>query len=168
MDPVVSSRYNPKSMNIDKFLELLRKQLGGAVTKITMQGELDAAMEGLEEALKVAVEGSTRMRRPCAHSKKWWTRELTELVREVGRAERKFHRCRVPSTKAAWVAARRAFNEALETAKGDDWTEFKQNLERTNIYDVLNRLRRRPRWWLSMGSAGGCWWMRGLGNRRRR
>lgn len=144
-DPVASTQYNPKSMDMDKFLKLLGERMGGTVPEISTQEELDAAMQELAEALREAVEGSTRRKRPCSHSKRWWTKELTALVKEVGRAERKFHRYRVPSTRAAWVAARRRFNDALEVAKGQDWADFKQNLERANVYDVLNRMRRRPR-----------------------
>ncbi|KAJ7730403.1 hypothetical protein B0H16DRAFT_1207029, partial [Mycena metata] len=60
LEPVVSTQYNPKSMDTDKFLELLGKRLGGTVPEISTQEELDAAMQELAEALREAMEGSTR------------------------------------------------------------------------------------------------------------
>ncbi|KAJ7846809.1 hypothetical protein B0H13DRAFT_1907557 [Mycena leptocephala] len=72
-------------------------------------------------------------------------RDLTKLAKEMGRAERKFHRYRVPSTKEAFLAARKTFYGAIAVAKEEDWLKFKSTLERSNVYDVLNRLRRRPR-----------------------
>ncbi|KAJ7768215.1 hypothetical protein B0H16DRAFT_1261243, partial [Mycena metata] len=76
-----SARFNPKSMDDDKFLEILQHELGKPITQIETQQELDEAMDAVMEALVRAVEGSTKRRRPCAHSKRWWTKELTGLVK---------------------------------------------------------------------------------------
>ncbi|KAJ7933436.1 hypothetical protein B0H13DRAFT_1856212 [Mycena leptocephala] len=123
MEPSTSTCFNPKSMDIDKFLGMLRKWLGRELKEITTQEELDEAVEGLEEVLWEVVEGSTKKRKPCRHSKRWWSKELTALVKAVGRVQRRFQRYRVPSTKEAWTVACRAFNNAVEKAKGEDWME---------------------------------------------
>ncbi|KAJ7728068.1 Endonuclease/exonuclease/phosphatase [Mycena metata] len=60
LDPVASSRYNPESMDINKFLAILQRNLGDPITQITMQRELDDAVDWLVEWPVDAVEGSMK------------------------------------------------------------------------------------------------------------
>ncbi|KAJ7719704.1 Endonuclease/exonuclease/phosphatase [Mycena metata] len=65
MDPVVSTRYNPKTMDVDKYIRLLEMKLGGKKTEIGTQEELDKAVEELEEVIRESVEGSTSSKLSC-------------------------------------------------------------------------------------------------------
>ncbi|KAJ6540060.1 hypothetical protein DFH09DRAFT_1368626 [Mycena vulgaris] len=123
LDPELSevecSRYNPESMDVDKFIAILRHELGLPIPSILTQEELDDVVELLCTALIVAFEGSTEKRRPSCHSRRWWTLELTALLVDMKRA------CRIAAAKQA------------------TWHVFIRDLDRVSVYDVLGRLRGR-------------------------
>ncbi|KAJ7030544.1 hypothetical protein C8F04DRAFT_1186755 [Mycena alexandri] len=91
-----------------------------------------------------AVGESTPLCRPSRYGKRWWSNELAVLQTALSRAERQFKRCRVVSSWNTMCDCRRAYHQALTAAKETEWRQFILQLERTNVYDVLDRLRLRP------------------------
>lgn len=140
-----TNRFNPDTMDVDKFLAVLRRELDRPLPPIDSQLELDDAVDLLGEALILALGSSTTLRRPSSHSRKWWTQDITAFLGEVRRAERWFRRHRTPSTRRTWLDARRALYRAIASAKEAAWRTFIRELERANVYDVLNRIRLKPR-----------------------
>ncbi|KAJ7216508.1 hypothetical protein GGX14DRAFT_322517, partial [Mycena pura] len=76
---LTSSRYNSELMKVDKFLSILRLELGRPLPEIETQEALSEAMDLLCEVLILAVGPSTAMRRLCSHSRRWWKAELKVL-----------------------------------------------------------------------------------------
>jgi hypothetical protein len=74
------TRFNPDTMNLDKFLAIVGNALNRPVPVIKFQKDLDGATEMVCDALVLGLNGSTAKRRPCAHSKQWWSPELRELM----------------------------------------------------------------------------------------
>ncbi|KAJ7855821.1 hypothetical protein B0H13DRAFT_1902921 [Mycena leptocephala] len=132
-------------MDLNKFLAVLRHELGQPITNISSQTDLNEATEALCNALVLALGTSTPVRWPCSHSKKWWSVDLTVFLSNVHHAEHWFHRHRTPSTKRAWLDARKDFYRGISQAKEQAWWTFVQDLERTSVYEVLDRVRLRPR-----------------------
>ncbi|KAJ7828334.1 hypothetical protein B0H13DRAFT_1917136 [Mycena leptocephala] len=76
---------------------------------------------------------------------RWWTPVLTELLADVKRKEQWFHRHLAPLTQRIWLDARRTLYQAIAEAKDKAWRTFVGDLARVNVYDVLDRVRRRHR-----------------------
>ncbi|KAJ6483677.1 hypothetical protein DFH09DRAFT_1106741 [Mycena vulgaris] len=140
----LSNRYNPDSMDLFKFLSILRHKLEHSLPAIERQKDLDDAIELLCEALILVFRLSTAKRHPCPRSRKWWTQELAALLANSRRAERWFHRHCTPDTRRSWLDARWALYCAISTAKEAAWMVFIHELERANIYDVLNKIQHKP------------------------
>lgn len=111
-------------MDIDKFIAILRHELGRPISSIATQEELDDVVELLCTALIVALEGSTAKRRPSCHSRRWWTLELTALLADMKRACRWFQQHRVPSARQLWLDARRELYRGIAAAKQTAWHVF--------------------------------------------
>ncbi|KAJ7015788.1 Endonuclease/exonuclease/phosphatase [Mycena alexandri] len=117
---ITLNRFNRAKMNVDRFLDVLRHELQAPIPAITDQRDLDEMVELLCRVLRVALEGSTPRCRPCSHSKRWWRPELDLLC-------------------ATYTRAENVFSRRLR------WREFLRGLDRVNVYDVLERIKLKPR-----------------------
>jgi hypothetical protein len=142
---IKSNRFNPDAMDVDKFLAVLRDELDLSPLNIESQKELDEATDTLCDALINALNISTPRRRPSSHSKRWWTPELTLLLKDMKRKDRWYHRHLATSTRQLWLEARRALYRAIADAKELAWRAFVKDLGRVNVYDVLDCVRRHQR-----------------------
>ncbi|KAJ7794402.1 hypothetical protein B0H13DRAFT_1935231, partial [Mycena leptocephala] len=140
-----SARYNPDDMDLEKFLAVLRRELNQPIIEIRSQDELDEATDDLCRALVTALRASTAKRRPSSHSKQWWSSEISSLLADLSRKERWFRKHRTPSVRKCWLDARKVFYHAIASPKELAWRSFVRDLERVNVYEVLDRVRHRPR-----------------------
>ncbi|KAJ6561402.1 hypothetical protein DFH09DRAFT_1082871 [Mycena vulgaris] len=139
-----SSRYNVKKMDLDRYLAVLTHTLGlQPLPTISTQKDLDAATELLCEALSAALDASTPKHRPSSLAKSWWSSLLSSLCRAVRRARRRFQSYLTPTTRTAWLDARRDFYRAIVQAKQAAWYTFVKDLERIEVFKALNRLKER-------------------------
>ncbi|KAJ7110940.1 hypothetical protein C8R44DRAFT_883393 [Mycena epipterygia] len=96
-----SNRFNLAAMNLDKFLAVLRLKFDQSPLEISSQAALDEATDAQCNALVLAIGASTAKRRHSAHSKKWWSVELTLLLAVLSRKERYFRCNRVAAFQCA-------------------------------------------------------------------
>ena len=85
---------------------------------------IDQAAICLQEAIFKAAEQAIPKRKPSQKSKKWWTRELTRLRKEMSYAKRDWNRTRAAACLEAFKEARNTYFSAIRKAKAESWLGF--------------------------------------------
>jgi len=85
----------------------------------------------LREAMVGTLNSHARAKRWCSRSKPWWTEELAELLKQLGRARRR------PAGIGRTRDARRNLRRAIRKAKKECWNKFLQEAN-VGIYGSIN------------------------------
>ena len=84
--------------------------------------EVDIAAAVLRKAMVGTLDQHARKKRWCSRSKRWWTPELRDLRKTLGKARRGWRVAGISRVQAA----RRELRRAIRTAKRDCWNRFLQ------------------------------------------
>ena len=102
------------------------------------QAAIDKYTGQLTIALTKAIEESTPYRKPCKHSKHWWTPELKVLQCRANRQRNLYRRTRSPIDKEAWVEKAREYTDGISQAIRSKWKEYIGNADGKSIYQIKN------------------------------
>jgi len=91
--------------------------------------EVDQAV-ALREAMMGTLEQHARAKRWCSRSKRWWTPELKDLRKALGRARRD----RRTKGMSRVQEARRQLRRAIRKAKRDCWNRFLQESSGKDVW----------------------------------
>lgn len=110
---------------------------------ITTQ-DVDSFADELIDAITKAVKETTPRKRPCPHSKRWWTEELTTLRREANRLRNTYRRTKLNIDKVAWRKKANKYKRKIAQAKKNKWREFVNGASNKTIFQVKNYAMNTP------------------------
>ena len=145
--PQVLLPYNYAKTDWERLNDRLKSYLSEpmlAREKVTTGAEVDAYATKLVEAIRRAVEETTPRKRPCPHSKRWWTGKLTKLRREANKLRNMFFRTRHEADKAAWRAKKNEHKREIAQAKVSKWREYVSNVDGKTIFQVKDYVTNIP------------------------
>ena len=90
--------------------------------------QLEKAAVALKEAMVGTLDEHARRKRWCSRSKPWWTEDLAELRRELGRERRR------PAGIGRARDARRNLRRAIRKAKKECWNRFLQEAKGGEVW----------------------------------
>ena len=85
------------------------------------------------EAIRKAVEETTPHKKPCPHSKRWWSNKLTKLRREANQLRNKYKRTWLDTDKTTWRSKANEYTYEIAQVKLDKWKEFVDNADEKSI-----------------------------------
>jgi len=106
-------------------------------TPITSEEQYQTAASDLARTLKLAIEEKVPLTKPCPHAKRWWTKELTQLIEQKDELSDQSYRMRGLSDHPVHAEHRKIRNklkQEIKRAKQDHWTEYLEGLNQTDIY----------------------------------
>ncbi|KAF2135108.1 uncharacterized protein K452DRAFT_281953, partial [Aplosporella prunicola CBS 121167] len=134
-----TTRFNTRRANWPKFREIVQHQLetlvDNALQDVNLLGPpskisreivngsnltipaLDELGRSLEQAITYAADTTIPRVKPGARSKAWWSEELTNLRRALGRADRLYSRLPTPTHREQYCTRRNTFLSAVKRAK---------------------------------------------------
>ena len=95
---------------------------------------IDRYTDQLTTVLINAVEDTTPYRKPCRHSKRWWTPELVELQRQANRQRNLYRRTRSPIDKKAWEEKAKEYTEGITKAQRAKWRKYVETPDGKSIF----------------------------------
>ena len=131
--------YNYAKTNWQEFdlkLPLYLPKLIPTGPSMTTRQDIDNFAEQLSNAILKAVEETTPRKKPCPHSKRWWTKDLTLLRRTANRLRNIYRRTKANVDKAAWRSAANQYTDKIAQAKRDKWREFVNGADEKTIWQV--------------------------------
>ena len=99
---------------------------------------IDEYTNQLTTALRKAIVETTPLRKPCRHSKPWWTPELKALQRQAHRQRNLYRRTHSPIDKEAWVEKAKKYTEGILRAIRMKWKEYVGNADGKSIFQIKN------------------------------
>ena len=106
--------------------------------------DVDRFADELTTAISKAVKETTPRKRPCPHSKRWWTAELTALRREANRLRNTYRRTKLNIDKVAWRKKANHYMRKIAQAKKDKWREFVKGASQQSIWQVKRYVTNIP------------------------
>ena len=85
------------------------------------------AVAGLTGALQATIQAAVPLTRPCPHSKRWWSRSLSDLKRKKNKLSSLSYRYRALEDHPAHEEHRQiqnAYSDKIRKAKQDHWDSF--------------------------------------------
>jgi hypothetical protein len=125
-----------------KFHELLKAKLPPLppTSALSNPAGIDRCVTQLVNVIQHAMTETTPKKRPCPHSKRWWTRRLTTLRRQSNRLRNKYRRTRQEQDKKIWRTKANEYTREITEAKAKTWKEFVQNADGKSIWQVKRYL----------------------------
>ena len=131
---------------INKRLQTLLHQRCPA-RKIRNKDELESAVNKLVEAIQEVLEVEVPASKPCPYTKRWWTKELTELKQEQQRLSKLSYRFRgIPNhpVHADYKNAANKLNNRIDETKREHWTDWLENASSQDIYTANKYVNSDP------------------------
>ncbi|KAL1737829.1 hypothetical protein HDZ31DRAFT_18732, partial [Schizophyllum fasciatum] len=104
-----------------------RLRLLGEPQELTSVDQFHRVLDGLTSAIQGTIEKVVPLSKPCPHSRRWWTKELTEMSKKLNRLAEVAHRYRAlpgHESHGEYIAYSQSFSAAIEEAKRSHWEEF--------------------------------------------
>lgn len=131
-------RRNWREVDWEVFNEHLRKTLEPhPPTPLASEEEFQQAAQRLTNAITDAMETTVPFSKPCPHSKRWWTKELTNLRKQVTEANRLAYQFRgLPNHKCHehLKTLKNRYAAQIESTKKQHWIEWLENIEGNNLW----------------------------------
>src|SRR5204863_1176399 len=86
--------------------------------------QLDEYAELLISRITTAITKSTPRKKPCPHSKRWWTNDLSELRKYTNNARNKYRRRGSETDGNEWREYRARYRQEIKQTKNRKWIEF--------------------------------------------
>ncbi|KIN94669.1 hypothetical protein M404DRAFT_83027, partial [Pisolithus tinctorius Marx 270] len=120
---------NYREVDWKKFNNTLKKELAkiGPPTVITDEQEFQRKAKGIEAALQTTLEKEVPRTRPHPHTKRWWTKELTSLRKELktlSKASFTFRAIRDHDSHRSRKEKAREYDKAIKDAKRNHWRDW--------------------------------------------
>jgi hypothetical protein len=127
------------SVNWEDFRYELRKQLDKAQVPahISNQMQLDEHCEELTEALQEAIRVVVPAEKPMSKSKRWWTKELSQLrthTNKLGRAAYKLRGDPEHRAHEEHKVAKSKYQNAIKVTKQQHWRDWLEKAEDPDIW----------------------------------
>jgi len=94
--------------------------------------QVEEAAVALREAMVGTLNNHARAKRWCSRSKPWWTEELAELRKQLGRARQR------PAGIGRTRDAQRNLRRAIRKAKKECWNKFLQEAKEREVWTAAN------------------------------
>lgn len=107
--------------------------------QITDQRQLNACCEALTEALQATIEECVPITEICSKSKRWWTKELTQMRRNMNNLGRKTCKLKDNPTHPVHeehAEAVKTYDRTLERTKRQHWRDWLERAEDPDIWTV--------------------------------
>jgi ribonuclease HI len=132
-------RRNFRGTDWEEFRKCLEGELDGVPapeTYLTV-ADLNQAILCLDQAIANAIEKYTLFARPCPHSKRWWTKELSKMKKAKDKlARQSYRKWAEPQHHVHKEArlARNAYALQIRKAKAEHWADWLEGLDGTNVW----------------------------------
>jgi hypothetical protein len=126
----------------DKFRSLLMEKLPlpPPPAALASPSAIDKCIAQLVNAIQDTMIATTPTKRPCPHSKRWWTKRLTTLRRQSNKLRNKYRRTKQEQDKVVWRKKANEYTKEIAEAKTTTWREFVQNADGKSIWQVKRYL----------------------------
>jgi hypothetical protein len=127
------------SVNWEDFRDELHKQLDKAQVPahISNQTQLDKHCEELTEALQEAIQAVVPAEKPTSKSKRWWTKELSQLwtrANKLGRAAYKLRGDPEHRAHEKHKVAKSKYQNTIKVTKQQHWRDWLEKAEDPDIW----------------------------------
>ncbi len=134
-----SAIHNFREVNWELFKKGLERRLGRLerAGKIHSQVHLNKACCELTKAIQEMITETVPVMHICTRSKRWWTKELTQLRRNtnrLGRQSSKLSKYPYHMKHAEHVDAVKLYRNTLETTKQQHWRDWLERVEEPDIW----------------------------------
>lgn len=148
-----TATYNYRDVEWKEFNGCLSYHLRNipAPTAITSELQFQLAASNLSKALKCAIEEKVLKTKPSPHAKRWWTKELSTMMKEKNKLSDLSYKLRGLPNHPIHEEHRIHHNKLTETirkTKQEHWIEFLEELDQQSVY-TANRYISSP-----MGDGG--------------
>jgi len=134
-------RRNYRETDWETFRKVLKEKLEGLEEPREFRmGErmaFERARKELERVVMETIEEQVPMSKPSPHSKRWWTRELSQMKAAMQRLARQSRRAQRDRSKPIHEEYRRKRNDyaqAIKETKRDHWDEWLENLDDEEVW----------------------------------
>jgi len=117
-------------------------------TPLASNEEFQEAAHQLTKTITEVIDSCVPNSKPCPHSKRWWTRELTNLRAQVNKSSKEaylmralpLHRCHaeLESLKTRYV-------EEIASMKKQHWIEWLEDIEGNDLWTTNRYISSEPR-----------------------
>jgi len=130
---------NFRNVNWDEFRKELVKQLekAPAPTRITTQMQLDTRCEELTDALQETIRAEVTATETTTKSKRWWTKELTQLraqANKLGRTSYKLRHMPEHRVHSEHKEAKSRYHKAMKFTKQQHWRDWLEKADDPDIW----------------------------------
>ena len=105
---------------------------------------MDKCTEQLINAIRLAMEETTPVTRPSPHSKRWWSKQLTQLRREANRLRKVYNQTKHPIDRAAWKTKAKEYTDEIAKAKATKWKEYIEQADNKSIWQIKQYIDNTP------------------------
>ncbi|TMI86169.1 MAG: hypothetical protein E6H10_00780 [Bacteroidetes bacterium] len=131
----VQPAYNYAETNWEEFKAKLASCLPRLETPKNA-ANIDNFIQSLIAAITHSIESSTPQKKPCPHSKRWWTPHLTRLRRAANRARNRYRRTRNNIARIEWRERANEYTNTIAKEKEAKWREYVSNADGKSIWKV--------------------------------
>jgi hypothetical protein len=106
-------------------------------TSLTTEDEFQAAVNNLTSTLQDVIRTTVPVSRPCPHSKRWWSKELSDLKKRKNKLSGISYKYRaVPDhpSHEQHKAACNHYGDAIVKAKEQHWVDFLEEAEERDLW----------------------------------
>jgi ribonuclease HI/exonuclease III len=140
---------NFRDVDWKEFREKLSEELAkkGVASFIKTQEALDQECTKLTSILQETIAAKVPEARLGPHAKRWWTKELTNLRKEMLRIRRKACKERHKETNPAWEQfkdARRKFGNELNKTKKNHWRDWLEKADDPDLWTAHKYISALP------------------------
>ena len=131
---------------INKKLQALLADRGPA-QRIRMKEELESAVNTLVVTLQEVLDQEVPATKPSPFTKRWWTKELTELKQEQTRLNKLsycFRGIQDHAVHAEFKSATNNLSNRIDETKKEHWEEWLENATSRDIYTTNKYLNSEP------------------------
>lgn len=107
--------------------------------QITNQEQLNVSCDALTRAIQAAIEDSIPITKICSKSKRWWTKELTQMRRRMNKLGRETYKLRnLPAhpVHEEHAEAIKTYDRTLERTKKQHWRDWLERAVDPDIWAV--------------------------------
>jgi hypothetical protein len=143
--PTPEPMFNFAKTNWEDFKIQLKQYLPSPAYQVCKtRADIDKHIEQLVDVITSAIEMTTPKVRPSPHSKRWWTKELTQLKREANRLRKVYQLTRHHIDKMAWKAKAKEYNEEIPKTQTTHWRGYIEKPDNKNIGQIIRYITNKP------------------------
>ena len=136
-----SSLPNFRDVDWSEFRENLSRRLAplGDPAPILNQDRLNASCDSLTEAIQESIKDCVPSSVICAKSKRWWTKELTQMRRNMNKLGRQSYKLRNNPAHPAHsehLEAEKLYDRTLDRTKRQHWRDWLERAEDPDIWTI--------------------------------